>query len=51
MVSPIEYEFLSLKHVMEYIIHHPHQPIMYSRKKIIKLNYIPHQRIFKSDSA
>ena len=28
--------FLSLRHDMEYIMHHPYEPIMYSRKKILK---------------
>ena len=29
MNAPTEPAFLSLKHGMEYLIHHPHEPIMY----------------------
>ena len=29
---------LPLRHGMEYLTHHPHEPIMYSRKKIFKTN-------------
>ena len=34
MNAPIETSFLSLRHGMEYIMYHPHEPIMYSRKNI-----------------
>ena len=30
---PTEPEFLALRHGMEYIMHHSHEPIMYPRKK------------------
>ena len=36
---------------MKYIMHQPHEPIMYSRNNIFKLNDIPHQYLFKSGSA
>ena len=33
MNYPIDPEFFDLIHVMEYLMHHPHEPIIYSRKK------------------
>ena len=36
MNDPTEPEFIALRHIMEYLMHHPHEPIMYSRKKISK---------------
>ena len=38
MNAPIEPDFLSLRHGMEYLMHHPYEPIMYSKKKIYKNN-------------
>ena len=46
MNSPTEPEFIALKHGMEYIIHHPHEPIMYSRKKINRTEEIQNQCYF-----
>ena len=43
MNAPIEPDFISLKNYMEYIMHHTHEPIMYSRKKIYKNHESPHQ--------
>ena len=34
MNDPTEPEFIALRHSMEYLMHHPHEPIMYSRKKL-----------------
>ena len=34
MNAPTAPAFLALRHGMEYLMHHPHEPIMYSRKKI-----------------
>ena len=36
---------------MEYIMHHTHVPIMYSRKKINKTEYSTHQGQFKAGDA
>ena len=36
MNEPIEPDFLALKHGMEYIMHHPHEPIVYPRNKFYK---------------
>ena len=38
---------LALCHVMEYLMHRPHEPIMYSRNKIFKTSYSPLQYLFK----
>ena len=32
-------------------MHHQHEPIVYSRKNIFKLNEIPHKHFFKAVSA
>ena len=41
MNAPIEPDFFALKHGMEYLIHHTHEPIMYLRKKIYKTHKSP----------
>ena len=51
MNAPTEPAFLSLRNGMEYLLHHPHEPIIYSRKKIFKLNEILHQYFFGLVSA
>ena len=51
MNYPTEPAFLYLKHGMEYIMHHPHKPIMYSRNRIYKTHEIPHKCFFKSGDA
>ena len=33
---------------MKYIMHYPHEPIIYSRNKIHKTEEIPHQCYFKA---
>ena len=38
MKAPSEPAFLALRHDMEYLMHHPHEPIIYSRKKTFKTN-------------
>ena len=43
--------FLALKYGMEYLMHHPHEPIMYSRNRIYKNNEIPHQCYFEAGDA
>ena len=51
MNAPTEPSFLALKNLMEYLIHNPNEPIMYSINNIFKLNEIPHQCFFKAGSA
>ena len=41
MNAPTEPSSISLKHDMEYIMHHPHEPIVYSGKKIYKNSWNP----------
>ena len=49
MNSPTESYFLALRHGMEYLIHRPHEPIMYSRNNFFfKTNEIPHHCFFKA---
>ena len=43
MNTPAQPPFIALKHGMEYLMHHPHEPIMYSRKKIYKTDESLHQ--------
>ena len=38
MNAPSETAFLALYQFMDYIMHHPHEPIMYSRNKVFKNN-------------
>ena len=47
MNAPEEHAFIAFKHGMKYIIHHPHEPIMYSRKIIHRTDKTPHQCYFK----
>ena len=42
MNAPTEPAFLAIKHGMEHIMHHPHEPIIYSRNKIHRTEEIPH---------
>ena len=51
MNAPTEPAFLALKHGMEYLMHHTHEPIVYSRKKIYKTDEIPHQCYFKAGDS
>ena len=51
MNAPTEPALLAIRHVMEYLIHHPHEPIIYSRKKKINTNESPHQYLFKADDV
>ena len=46
-----EYAFTAFRNGMESIMHPPHEPIMYSRNNIFKLNENPHQYFFKTGSA
>ena len=50
MNATTEPAFISLRHGMEYLMHHPHDPIIHSRKKVFKLNEISYQCFFKTDS-
>ena len=43
MNAPTEPAFIYIKHGMEYLMHHPHEPIIYSRKKNHRTKDIPHQ--------
>ena len=36
--APIEPLFITLRHVMDYLMHQQYEPIVYSRKKIFKTN-------------
>ena len=47
----LETYFLSPKHGMEYFMHHPHEPIMYSRNNIYKTEEIPHQCYFTAEDS
>ena len=47
MHSPTEPDLLSLRNGTEYLMQHPHEPIIYSRKKNFKINEIPHQCFLK----
>ena len=47
MNAPTEPELIDLRHGMEYIMNPQHEPIMYSRKNILKINDIPLQFFFK----
>ena len=51
MNTPTEPTFLALVHGMEYLMHHPHEPIMYSRKKIHRTDEIPCCCYFKVGDA
>ena len=46
-----EPEFIAIKHGMEYIMHHPYDPIMYPRKKIHITEDSPHKCYFKAGYA
>ena len=48
MNASTEPAFLALKHGMEYLMHHPHEPIMHPRKKIHRTEESPHQCYFKA---
>ena len=41
---------IDIRHGMEYIMHHPHEPIMYSRM-FSKKNESPHQCLIKAWDA
>ena len=49
--APVEPALLARTHGMEYIIHHPQKPIIYSWKKIHKTHESPHQCYFKEGNA
>ena len=49
--APTEPDFLYLKHGMEYLMPHPHEPIMYPKNKIYKTYEITHQCYFKEGDA
>ena len=51
MNTPTEPDSIALKHGMEYIIHHPHEPIMYSGKKIYKNHERSHQCYLKTGNV
>ena len=51
MNDPNDPAFLALGHGMEYLMHHQHEPIMYSRKRIFKTNGIPIQCLLKAGRA
>ena len=50
MNAPTEPAFPALRYFMKYLMHHPHEPIIYSRKEFFKLNDIPHQYLFNTVS-
>ena len=43
MNAPTEPVFLNLKHVIQYLMHHTHEPIIYSGNKIHRTEESPHQ--------
>ena len=51
MNAPTQPAFISLKHDMEYLMHDPHETIMYSRKKIHRTDRRPHQCYFRAGDS
>ena len=51
MNAPTEPAFIYLKHGMEYLMNHQHEPIMYPIKKIHRTEEIPHKCYFKAGYA
>ena len=51
MNTPTEPAFLALCHDMEYLMHHPHESIMYSGNKVFEVNDIPLRCFFKPGKA
>ena len=51
MNAPTETTFIVIKHGMEYLMHHPHEPIIHPRKKIHRTEESPHQCYFKAGDA
>ena len=51
MNAPEEPALIAIEYGMEYLIHHRHELIMYSRKKSYKTHEIPHQCYFKAGYA
>ena len=51
MNAPREPAFIAIKNGMKYPMHHPHEPIMYSRNKIHRTEESPHQCYFKAGDA
>ena len=51
MNTPTKPDLLALKYGMEYLMHHPHELIMYSRNKMYKTHERPHQCYFKAGDA
>ena len=46
--APKEPALLALRHGMDHLMHHPHEPMMYSIKKSFNKNESPHQCFFKA---
>ena len=46
--APTEPAFIDIKHGMEYLMYHPHEPITYLGNKINRTEDIPHQYYFKA---
>ena len=46
-----EHPLLALQHGMEYLIHHPHETIIYSRNKMHITKEILHQCYFKAGDS
>ena len=51
MNAPTQPAFISLKHDMEYLMHDPHETIMYSIKKIHRTDGRPPQCYFRAGDA
>ena len=51
MNDTMQTAFITLRHGIQYLMHHPQENIMYSRNKITKLNDISYQSFFKTDSV
>ena len=47
MHATTKLDFLALRHGIEYLMYYPHKPIMYSKKKLLKINECPHRCFFK----
>ena len=51
MNAPTMPAFLALRHGMEYLMRHPHEPVVYSLNNILKTNERPHHCFFKAGDA
>ena len=48
MNDPTQPALLDIRYGMEYLMHHPHEPVMYSTNIFFKTNKIPYKCFFKT---